>query len=351
MWDAWQVAVELARDVALEHADDLAFGAALGGPAGDVGAGARVTHHGDHDDPPEGLVGAPIPSAVEPFAGGEPGGGVDGGNAAEMGEGGLAAQALRVVAGGHEQRTGGVGADPTGRDQIRRGGGDQGLEHGLEPLALRVQAPHPAGQFAEGELGSADHGGGVSGTEPGRAVDQLRHGAAEQGADGAGAGLHRIEATVGPGSGVRSLNHPVPPAFRESVRVGEQNLYVQAKELVGDRDPRHHEFSIQLRALDADRSGTGLGLPVLVAFAGALLERNTRGGTIVVGPLSLGGAVELLPNPVSIAELAVDKQAATLLMPVAARRALSDLPDELWTKLNIEFYADTADCVFKSLVE
>ncbi len=171
------------------------------------------------------------------------------------------------------------------------------------------------------------------------------------GADGAGAGLHRIEATVGPGSGVRILNHPVPPAFRESVRVGEQNLYVQAKELVGDRDPRHHEFSIQLRAMDADRSGTGLGLPVLVAFAGALLERNTRGGTIVVGPLSLGGAVELLPNPVSIAELAVDKQAATLLMPVAARRALSDLPDELWTKLNIEFYADTADCVFKSLVE
>lgn len=61
--------------------------------------------------------------------------------------------------------------------------------------------------------------------------------------------------------------------------------------------------------------------------------------------------MELIPNPVAIAELAVDKQAATLLMPVAARRALNDLPDELWTKVNIEFYSDPGDGVFKALLE
>ena len=119
---------------------------------------------------------------------------------------------------------------------------------------------------------------------------------------------------------MKILNQPVPPAFRESVKVGEQNLYTRAKELVGDRDPRGHEFSIQLRPMDADKSGAGLGLPVLVALVGGLLERNTRGGTIIVGPLNLGGSVEMIPNPVAIAELAVDKQATTLLMPVAARR-------------------------------
>jgi ATP-dependent Lon protease len=156
---------------------------------------------------------------------------------------------------------------------------------------------------------------------------------------------------VGPGGGARILNHPVPPAFRESVRVGEQNLYARAKELVGVRDPRAHEYSVQLRPFDADRSGAGLGLPVLVALVGGLLERSTRGGTIVVGPLNLGGSLELLANPVAIAELAVDRQASTLLMPVATRRALNDLPDDLWTKLNIEFYRDAPDAVFKALLE
>jgi len=171
------------------------------------------------------------------------------------------------------------------------------------------------------------------------------------GSNEAGAGLYRIEATVGPGSGVKILNHPLPPAFRESVKVGEQNLYTRAKMLVGDRDPRGHEFSVQLRPFDADKSGAGLGLPLLISLVGGLLERSTRGGTIVVGPLNLGGSVEMIQNPVEIAELAVDKQAATLLMPVAARRALNDLPDDVWTKLSIEFYSDPADGVFKALME
>jgi ATP-dependent Lon protease len=103
--------------------------------------------------------------------------------------------------------------------------------------------------------------------------------------------------------------------------------------------------------MDADKTGAGLGLPVLVAFVGAILERNTRGGTIIVGPLNLGGSLEMIPNPVALAELAVDKQAATLLMPVACRRQLNDLPDELWTKINIEFYSDPTDGVFKGLME
>ena len=95
-----------------------------------------------------------------------------------------------------------------------------------------------------------------------------------------------------------------------------------------------------MRPMDADKTGAGLGLPVLVALCGALLGRNTRGGTIVVGALNLGGSIEMIPNAVRIAELAIDKQAQTLLMPVSARRQLNDLPDELWTKISIEFYKD-----------
>ena len=166
-----------------------------------------------------------------------------------------------------------------------------------------------------------------------------------------GPGLYRIEVTCGPGSGVKILNQPTPTPFRESVRVGEQNLYTRAKELVGDRNPREDEFTIQMRPMDADKAGEGLGVPVIVALCGSLLGRNTRGGTIVAGALNLGGSIETIPNAIRIAELSIDKQAQTLLMPVAARRQLNDLPDELWTKINIEFYKDGPDGVFKSLMD
>jgi ATP-dependent Lon protease len=171
------------------------------------------------------------------------------------------------------------------------------------------------------------------------------------GGNGAPPALYRLEATAGPGSGVKILNAPVPPGFRESVRFGEQNLYTRAKELVGDRDPRGHEFSVQLRAIDADTSGQGVGLGVLAALCGALIERSLKGGLIIVGSLNLGGSVEMIPNPVAVAELAVEKGAATLLMPISARKQLFDLPDALATKISIEFYADAKDAFLKALVE
>jgi ATP-dependent Lon protease len=108
---------------------------------------------------------------------------------------------------------------------------------------------------------------------------------------------------------------------------------------------------IQLRLMDADKSGAGLDVPVLLAFVGALLERNTRGGTMVVGPLDLGCSIEKLPDPVVIAEGVVENRAATQLMLVSARRALNELPDELWTRVSIESYKDLADAVFKGLTE
>ena len=75
------------------------------------------------------------------------------------------------------------------------------------------------------------------------------------------------------------LNQPTPQAFREGVKVGKQNLYhlyQRAKELVGDRDPREHEFSIQSRAMDADKRCGGLGLPVLLALCGSLFGKNSE---------------------------------------------------------------------------
>ncbi len=170
------------------------------------------------------------------------------------------------------------------------------------------------------------------------------------GADTDGAGLYRIEVkaadTAGP---TKILNQPSPFPFRESVHVAAQNLYAAGPSFVGDRDPRSHQFTVQMQPRDNARSGEGLGLPVLAALVGGMLERRGRGAAIIVGALNLGGSFERLADPVAIAELAADKGAKVLLMPVGARRELNNLPDDIWTKVNIEFYGDAQDGVFKLL--
>jgi ATP-dependent Lon protease len=166
-----------------------------------------------------------------------------------------------------------------------------------------------------------------------------------------GAGLYRIEVNEAPGSGVKVINRPVPPPFSESLRCAEQNLVARARELVGDREPRQHEFTVQLRAFDTPKSGSALGVPVLLAMAGALLEKSLAGGLAAIGHVNLGGGIDPVYNAVDIAELAVEKGATTVLMPVSARRQLNDLSDEMATKLAVVFYSDARDALVKSLAD
>ena len=171
------------------------------------------------------------------------------------------------------------------------------------------------------------------------------------GGEDEGPGLFRVECNEGPGSGVKILNRPSPAPFTESVRYAEQNLYARARELVGDRDPRSHDFSVQLRAFDAPKSGRQVGVSVLVALSSALLKKSVRGGLVIVGGLNLGGSVEPVFNAVSIVELAVEKGATTILMPVSCRRQLNDLSDDMATKADVQFYSDARDAMLKALVE
>lgn len=164
-------------------------------------------------------------------------------------------------------------------------------------------------------------------------------------------GLFRIEVNEGPGSGVKILNNPVPPAFRESVRYAEQNLYSRTSQLVGDRDPRSHEFTLQLRAFDASKKGSKLGMPALVAMCSSMLKKPIRGGLILIGEINLGGSIEPVLNAVNIIELAVEKGAQAVLLPVSCRRQLFDLSDDMATKVDVQFYADAKDAMLKALVE
>jgi ATP-dependent Lon protease len=165
------------------------------------------------------------------------------------------------------------------------------------------------------------------------------------------AGLYRIEVNEGPGSGVKILNNPAPAAFKESLRYAEQNLYARAQYLIGDRDPRSHEFTVQLRAFDASKKGAKLGVAALIAMCSSLLKKPVRGGLIVVGEINLGGSIEQVSSAVNIAELAVEKGASALLMPVTARRQLYDLSDDMATKVDIQFYQDARDALLKAIVE
>lgn len=123
----------------------------------------------------------------------------------------------------------------------------------------------------------------------------------------------------------------------------------RSRELVGDRNPKEHEFAVQIRSFDAAKNGSQVGVAVLVALCSALLGRSLKGGVIIVGGINLGGSIEPIHNPIDVVELALEKGAATVIMPVSCRRTLIDLSDEVATKIQVLYYSDAADALRKSI--
>jgi ATP-dependent Lon protease len=166
-----------------------------------------------------------------------------------------------------------------------------------------------------------------------------------------GAGLYRIEVNEAPGSNVKITNVGAAGPLRESVQTAYQNLLSRNRELIGDRDARQRELNIQVRAMDTAKSGALLGVPILLAFCSAILQKSLKGGLLVVGGLSVGGSFEAIYNAVAVAELAVEKGAQTILVPVACRRQLNDLSDEMAARITLVYYTDIRDALFKALAD
>lgn len=103
--------------------------------------------------------------------------------------------------------------------------------------------------------------------------------------------------------------------------------------------------------MDNDKSGQGISLPVMIALCSGLLEKSLKGGLILVGSINLGGSIDSLHNAVATIELAVEKGAQTVLMPVSVRKQLFELSDDMATKVNIQFYSNAQDALIKSMVD
>jgi len=88
-----------------------------------------------------------------------------------------------------------------------------------------------------------------------------------------------------------------------------------------------------------------------MALCTSILKKSVRGGLIIVGEINLGGSIESVHNSVTIAEIAVEKGATSLLMHVACRRQLFDLSDDMATKVDIQFFSDARDALLKAILD
>ncbi len=82
----------------------------------------------------------------------------------------------------------------------------------------------------------------------------------------------------------------------------------------------------------------------MLALCSALLQKSLKGG---VGGLNLGDSINRVFNAMSVVELAVEKSATVILMPVSSQKQLFDLSDDMATKIDVQVYADAKEALPK----
>ena len=70
---------------------------------------------------------------------------------------------------------------------------------------------------------------------------------------------------------------------------------------------------------------------------------------VVLGSMSLGGAIIPVENLAESLQVAFDAGAKRILLPMASVRDIPTIPGELFAKFQTSFYSDQIDAAFKAL--
>ena len=71
----------------------------------------------------------------------------------------------------------------------------------------------------------------------------------------------------------------------------------------------------------------------------------------VAALLAMCGSLDPLHKAIDVVELAVERGAGLVLMPVSARKQLFDLSDDMATKVNVLFYSDVREAFVKAVAD
>jgi DNA-binding MarR family transcriptional regulator len=158
----------------------------------------------------------------------------------------------------------------------------------------------------------------------------------------------RVEVAQARGHGIRLLNESPSAALRAGVKAAKGYLHMHAADLVGTRNPRGRELTIQVHPLNGRKVAGSFGLGLLLALCSSVLNKQLRGGLVIVGELA-GNSIKSVEQPTELIDAAVREGARAVLMPVSCRRALADVSDEIATTIEMLFYASVPEALSKAV--
>lgn len=147
--------------------------------------------------------------------------------------------------------------------------------------------------------------------------------------------VFRIECQLSPGSGRSTLSGPRTASTADALRAAVGQVKGRWTELGIALSPLDRDVQVQiLNPMEADEP-TGLGLAIFVAVVSAFSEQGVPGDTVVIGDMSVQGAILPPESPGELVLLARESGVQTLYLPSASESDVAGLPSALLDEMRV----------------
>lgn len=162
--------------------------------------------------------------------------------------------------------------------------------------------------------------------------------------------LFRVEVALMKGSNY-SVTGAVGRAMREAIRTAYDYLRSNIHKFTIERSLEDMQAHFQVVNLMQAKEGSQTAAAFFIALFSALVNKSVRPATVVLGEITIQGAVLPVGELAECVQLAKENGARRVLVPTANAKDIPHIPAEILAGLDIAFYADAKDCLLKALQE
>lgn len=161
--------------------------------------------------------------------------------------------------------------------------------------------------------------------------------------------IFRIEAQASKGKGKLNITGAPSQAMRDAIKTAKTYLQANATHLGVNKDPNEYDFYIQIVNLMQSKEGSETGVAFLIVMLSAMLGRPVVESLVILGEMSIHGALLRVDHLAERLQLAMDNGAKRVLLPAENKRDFVDIPTDLLDKVQIIFYSDPITATFRAM--
>ncbi|MEO8087599.1 MAG: S16 family serine protease, partial [Bacteroidota bacterium] len=114
---------------------------------------------------------------------------------------------------------------------------------------------------------------------------------------------------------------------------------------------KYSDFEFHLKATDLNGIGNnkGLELAIFLSIVSSITERSLLPQMVVLGSMSIGGAIIGSDNLGEFLQVASDSGAKRVLIPAIDMTSIGKVPTDLISKFSLTIYNDPVEAAFKAM--